>query len=444
AVAAACPQRRPGVVRHLARPDEVPERGQGLLVGEAGLLEQVGPEEGAAPERRTEAVVRLALRRRRRRDAAERGRVLAEVERDAVGAGADPDDLAGRAERVELLGPVAGDAPRQHLRLPERRREGERLERDEGLAQARAPADPVPAGEEPRERPLLHRLDLLPQRREGRAAQAAQDVRVAPLALAPAGPQLAADEQLLPLELGEERADVAAEARAGLRGRERAAAARVAEHELAERVGPALEERLGEPGRRHRAERVAVAARVLGRDQPLLASDAHADGPSLREQRRAERLLVLARPQVAAQPEHVVELVGRGRTPAQLSLHLRDRVAVEQVSQLLLAEQLAQQLAVERERLRAPLRRRRVVLVHVGRDVVEEQRARERRGGRGLDLDDVERARLDLREQSTERGQVEDVLQAFAEGLEHDRERGVAACDLEQRLGLQPLLPERR
>ena len=43
-----------------------------------------------------------------------------------------------------------------------------------------------------------------------------------------------------------------------------------------------------------------------------------------------------------------------------------------------------------------------------------------------------------------QRGQVEDVLQALAVGLEHDRERAVVARDLKQALGLQPLLPQRR
>ena len=38
--------------------------------------------------------------------------------------------------------------------------------------------------------------------------------------------------------------------------------------------------------------------------------------------------------------------------------------------------------------------------------------------------------------------QVEDVLQAFAAGLEHDREGGIAPSHLQQGLRFQPLLPE--
>ena len=117
---------------------------------------------------------------------------------------------------------------------------------------------------------------------------------------------------------------------------------------------------------------------------------------------------------------------------------------VEKIAELLLSEQLAEQVSVERQRLGAPLGRRSVVLVHVGGDVVEEQRAGERRRGRRLRLDDVEAAGLDVGEDAAERRQVEDVLQALAVGLEHHRERAVAARDLQERLGLQPLLPQRR
>ena len=49
-----------------------------------------------------------------------------------------------------------------------------------------------------------------------------------------------------------------------------------------------------------------------------------------------------------------------------------------------------------------------------------------------------------MRSRSSQRGQVEDVAQALAVGLEDDREAGEVARDLEQALRLQPLLPERR
>ena len=48
------------------------------------------------------------------------------------------------------------------------------------------------------------------------------------------------------------------------------------------------------------------------------------------------------------------------------------------------------------------------------------------------------------RSSSSRPGQVEHVAQALAVGLEHDRELAVALGHLEQRLRLEPLLPERR
>ena len=139
-----------------------------------------------------------------------------------------------------------------------------------------------------------------------------------------------------------------------------------------------------------------------------------------------------------------MQLVHVSRRRSQRCLDLLDRVGVEQLAQLLDAHELAQEVAVERQRLRAPLLGRSVVLVHVCRDVLEEERRRERRGRRGLDLDEVDRACLDPAQEAAQRRQVEHVLQALAVRLEHDRELRVAAGDLEQALGLQPLLPERR
>ena len=137
----------------------------------------------------------------------------------------------------------------------------------------------------------------------------------------------------------------------------------------------------------------------------------------------------------------LVDVAGRR---SQRGLDLLDRAEVEELAQLLDAHQLAEQVAVERERLRSSLFGRRVVLVHVGRDVLEEEGRGERGRRHGLDLGHRERARLDAAQDAAERGQVEDVLEHLAVRLEHDRELRVAARDLEEALRLQPLLPERR
>src|SRR3712207_5145988 len=53
----------------------------------------------------------------------------------------------------------------------------------------------------------------------------------------------------------------------------------------------------------------------------------------------------------------------------EVVLDLLQRIRVDEVAQLLLPEQLAQQVAIERQRRRPPLGVRRVALVHVRRDV---------------------------------------------------------------------------
>ena len=58
----------------------------------------------------------------------------------------------------------------------------------------------------------------------------------------------------------------------------------------------------------------------------------------------------------------------------KLELNCRDRLRVEQLAQVLAAQQLGKQVAVERERLRTTLGQRRVAFVHELRHVREEQR----------------------------------------------------------------------
>ena len=152
--------------------------------------------------------------------------------------------------------------------------------------------------------------------------------------------------------------------------------------------------------------------------------------------------------QVAEAAQHVVQGVAFGRARVlgpvlEVRLDLLRARRVDQLAQLLLAEQLAQQVAVERQRGRPALGVGRVALVHVGRDVVEEQRRRERRRGRRLDLDQRQLAAVQP-QQLDEARQVEHVAQALAVGLEDDRELAVALGHLEQRLRLQALLPQRR
>ena len=88
-------ERRPGVVRDLAGPDELPQRGQQLGRVDADLVDEIEPELRAPTERLADAIVDLALGALGAVGPAEHRGVLAEEDRDAVEAGADPDELPG-------------------------------------------------------------------------------------------------------------------------------------------------------------------------------------------------------------------------------------------------------------------------------------------------------------------------------------------------------------
>ena len=196
-------QRPERVVGDLAGPHEVPQRGeQHRFVGGARRGDEVGPERRArARELRADRVVhgpvgRLGQHHRRR----EQLDAVAEEEAHPAVVGAEraragPHQLAGRAELVEHRGPVALDARGQHVALEHRHRDRDALELldrlDERVGAAPAAADALPRGEEPHERGGVDRLDLVAQRGERAAPQRAEHARVAPLALAAAGPELA-------------------------------------------------------------------------------------------------------------------------------------------------------------------------------------------------------------------------------------------------------------
>jgi hypothetical protein len=224
------------------------------------------------------------------------------------------------------------------------------------------PVDAVPARREARERALVDRLDLMAQGGQRGAPQPAQHLGVAPLALRAAGTQLAAHKlagALQPRQHGREVEPVAVAQHAAL---ERAVGARPAAHEPLHRVGHVVEEGGRKPARRDRAERVAIQAGVLARDPALLAGDAQRDRAALGAEplqpgdhvgaRHGAQPQLVER-QVADAPEHVVQRVRRVRAralgdPLQVRLDGLQRARVDQVAQLLLAEQLAQQVAVER------------------------------------------------------------------------------------------------
>ena len=125
--------------------------------------------------------------------------------------------------------------------------------------------------------------------------------------------------------------------------------------------------------------------------------------------------------------EQVVEVVGVAGAPLghealELELQLGDHRGIEQLAQLLGAEEVAEQVAVEGEGGDAAFGERRVALVHVHRDPAEQQALRERRCVAGLDGDDPHASRADVGEDLAQRGEVEHVAEALARRLQQDRE----------------------
>ena len=153
--------------------------------------------------------------------------------------------------------------------------------------------------------------------------------------------------------------------------------------------------------------------------------------------------------QVTDPPQYVVKAVAVGgahvlRDELEVGLHGRQGATVDQVAELLLAQQLAQQVAIERQRRRPPLGVGDVPLVHVGGHIVEQQAGSERRGRRCLHLHQRHLPPVDPGQELHETRNVEHVAKALSVGLEHDRKVIELLGDLEQRLGLQALLPEGR
>ena len=155
-------------------------------------------------------------------------------------------------------------------------------------------------------------------------------------------------------------------------------------------VRSGLGERGGDVGGDQDVETVAQPPGVLDGRHVVAAGDRQAEHAALAlelldrggriavEPRRD--LVVRERAEVAQQVVHAVD---RSRMPTvgqplQLELDLVERGRVQQLAEVLGPEEIAEQVAVERQRRRAPFGERRVALVHVDRDPPEQQRLRER------------------------------------------------------------------
>ncbi len=133
-------------------------------------------------------------------------------------------------------------------------------------AQRRRRPDVLPLRQEPPQRRLLHRLDLLAEGGERPTAQPPQHLDRTPLGAARARAELAVHDPAVGGEAAQRVGDDGgseAEAGRGIRDRERAVGAGVAADQVADRVVDRLDERGGDADRQRHAEGVAQAGGIL-------------------------------------------------------------------------------------------------------------------------------------------------------------------------------------
>ena len=229
----------------------------------------------------------------------------------------------------------------------------------------------------------------------------------------------------------------------------------VAGHEIDQRALDRFGEGLGQAGRQGDAERVPNPGGVLGGGEALLPRHRTPDGSGGGHQlveplgRRAVAAGVgLLEGQRAEGPQDVGQLVrvpgpAAVAEPLQVQLQVGQDTGVDQLPQLLGAQQVPQQVPVECQRRGPALGQRGVPLVHVDGDPAEQQRLGEGRGLPGLDGDDPHVPGSQPAEHLTQGGHVERVVQALTGGLQQEREVRVPGRHLEEVGRPLPLLPQR-
>ena len=215
-----------------------------------------------------------------------------------------------------------------------------------------------------------------------------------------------------------------------------------------------LSERHRQTERHVAAERIAVPGCVFGGDMARLAAELHLDRSACAGElvdplpgRAIAAHIDFGGREIADLAQHVVQLVCAASTTAigdalQFELHIGQYAGVEQLAQLLGAQQVAQQITVERQSSGAALGQRCIALVHVRGDPVEQQALGERRRLGGIDADHAHGATAQLAEHVAQPRQVEHVLEALARCLQQDRERRVLGGDRQQVGGALALLPQ--
>ena len=171
-------------------------------------------------------------------------------------------------------------------------------------------------------------------------------------------------------------------------------AAGVAGDEVLERARHGLGERRRQPERERATECISISGRIIAGGEASLSGDSHLDRPLLRQQVRNPPVLSagtgrigpipadrrrgvaaeidLSGGEVADRTQDVVQLVGAAGPatvgqPLQVELDVGEHSGIEELAELLGSEEVAEQVAVERQRRRSPLGQWGVALVHVDR-----------------------------------------------------------------------------
>ncbi len=238
---------------------------------------------------------------------------------------------------------------------------------------------------------MFDRLDLLAQFGQRATAYAAQDFGVTPLALRPAGPEFSFNHTSAQGEtrqgLGYD-SDTEGVAAANVAGREWPVRPCIAEDEVADRVRHGLEVALRQFSGERCAEGVSITTGILDGDDSLLAGNRDLDDSTLFPQ-QANRViqnadgrvqtrssLELAERKIAEPKQEIVDGVDRLRLMARvealkLELRLFERSNIEQFAQLRFTQKIAELRLIDRKRLRATLRQRRIAVVDEVGDIAE-------------------------------------------------------------------------
>ena len=276
----------------------------------------------------------------------------------ADAAGADPHDLAGRAQLVEQAWVVVVRRAAASTSVSST---------DAGMVAPCSCADDVERARRCRARPSptpchagRNRANVSAStgstsrrsRGERSAPQPAQHLDVAPLALEAVGPELAGDdtaERLEPVERAPHRIDRDAEPVARRRPTRNGPCVRAYRAtRSASGIGHRFDEGAGEAARYGGAKRIAEPRCVLGRGHPGLPGDPYRDRPVFgyqrsQQRRRRQPVDIGSRAsssvaQVAEVAQQVVQVVGAahaspvGRQPLQLELQRGERVGVDELA----------------------------------------------------------------------------------------------------------------